>query len=133
MQGFYFFVTFGLVLICIWKVCRKKSSSIVPCSIHYLHFSFEKHVPSQVLKDFSVENLESTRTGEGIIIFLCFPLPPANEHSFNSSRFLPLIFTRSICNYQTGCFIFLQEIGRRITKSNYRVLKYEMIFLFISI
>ena len=33
--------------------------------------------------------------------FSCFPLPPANEHSFNSSRFLPLIFTRSICNYQT--------------------------------
>ena len=60
MQGFYFFVTFGLVLICIWKVCRKKSSSIVPCSIHYLHFSFEKHVPSQVLKDFSVENLQTT-------------------------------------------------------------------------
>ena len=33
--------------------------------------------------------------------FPCFPLPPANEHSFNSSIFLPLIFTRSICNYQT--------------------------------
>ena len=29
-------------------------------SIHYLHFSFEKQVPSQVLKDFSVENLETT-------------------------------------------------------------------------
>ena len=29
------------------------------CSIHYLHFSFEKHVPFQVLKDFSVENLET--------------------------------------------------------------------------
>ena len=26
----------------------------------YLHFSFEKHVPSQVLKGFSVENLETT-------------------------------------------------------------------------
>ena len=25
-----------------------------------LHFAFEKHVPSQVLKDFSVENLETT-------------------------------------------------------------------------
>ena len=33
--------------------------------------------------------------------FSCFPLSPANEHSFNSSIFLPLIFTRSICNYQT--------------------------------
>ena len=30
------------------------------CSIHYLHFPFEKHVPSQVLKDFSVENVETT-------------------------------------------------------------------------
>ena len=30
------------------------------CSIHYLHFSFEKHVSSEVLKDFSVENLETT-------------------------------------------------------------------------
>ena len=29
------------------------------CSIHYLHFSFEKHVPSQVLKDFLTENLET--------------------------------------------------------------------------
>ena len=33
--------------------------------------------------------------------YFCFPLPPANEHSFHLSRFLPLIFTRSICNYQT--------------------------------
>ena len=60
MQGFYFFVKFGLVLIYILKVYRKKSSSIVQCSIHYLHFSFKKHVPSQILKDFSVENLETT-------------------------------------------------------------------------
>ena len=29
------------------------------CSIHYLHFSFEKHVPSQILKDLFVENLET--------------------------------------------------------------------------
>ena len=29
-------------------------------SIHYLYFAFEKHIPSQVLKDFSVENLETT-------------------------------------------------------------------------
>ena len=45
MQGFSFLVKFGLVLIYIF---------------HYLHFSFEKHVPSQVLKDFSIENLETT-------------------------------------------------------------------------
>ena len=29
------------------------------CSIHYLNFSFEKRVPFQVFKDFSVENLET--------------------------------------------------------------------------
>ena len=28
--------------------------------IFYLQFAFEKHEPSQVLKDFSVENLETT-------------------------------------------------------------------------
>ena len=38
--------------------------------------------------------------GRGINYFSCFWLPPANEHSFNSSRFLPLVFTRCICNYQ---------------------------------
>ena len=136
-----------------------------------MHFSFEKHVPSQVLKDFSVENLETTPSiflskflpeiylsriinywgsiftlylssgafslvfvlfvffsfylsfflffflyryfpwqiltiqriagkGERIII-LCFPLPPAHEHSFSSSKFLPLLFNRTIGNYQT--------------------------------
>ena len=106
-------------------------------SIHYLHFSFEKQVPSQVLKDFSVENLETTPStfrlnffGDLFIpimiywdsvftlylmwgafslcsirvffpYFSCFPLPPAHEHSFSSSRFLPLPFNRSIYNYQT--------------------------------
>ena len=62
MQGFYFFVEFGFVLISALKVYRKKSSSIVQYSIHYLHFSFEMHVPSQVLKDFFVEILETTPT-----------------------------------------------------------------------
>ena len=28
--------------------------------MHYLHFYFQKHVLSQVLKDFSVENLKTT-------------------------------------------------------------------------
>ena len=63
IQDFYFLVNFGLVLIYILKVYRKKSSSILLkkiCSMHYLHFSFEKHVPSQVFKGFSVENLETT-------------------------------------------------------------------------
>ena len=63
MQAFYFFAKFGLVLIYILKVYRKKSSPIYwekICLIHYLHFAFEKHVPCQVLKGFSVENLETT-------------------------------------------------------------------------
>ena len=63
MQGFYFFVKFGLVLIYILKVYRKKFSSILlrkNISNSYLHFAFEKHVSSQVLKDSSVENLETT-------------------------------------------------------------------------
>ena len=63
MQGFYFLVKFRLVLICVLTVYRKKSSSISLkkiCSIHYLHCSFEKNVALQVLKDFSVENFETT-------------------------------------------------------------------------
>ena len=34
---------------------RKKYVQFIPS-----HFAFEKHVPSQVLKDFFVENLETT-------------------------------------------------------------------------
>ena len=33
--------------------------------------------------------------------FSCFPLPLAHEYAFNSSRFLSLLFNRSICNYRT--------------------------------
>ena len=63
MHGFYFLVKFCLVPIYISKVYFKWSSSILlikKYSIHYLHFSFEKHALSQFLKDFSVENLETT-------------------------------------------------------------------------
>ena len=64
LNGFYFLVKFGLVFIYALKVYHKKSSSFFVfwekiCLIHYWHFSFEKHVLSQVLKDFSVENLET--------------------------------------------------------------------------
>ena len=62
MHGFYFLAKFGLVLIYILKVYRKKSFSFFwekICSIYYLHLSLEKHAFSQVLKDFSVENLET--------------------------------------------------------------------------
>ena len=44
------------------------------CSTYYLEFSFENHLPSQVLKDVSVENLE-TAPNTFIVKFLleiCF-------------------------------------------------------------
>ena len=60
-QGFYFLVKFGLVLIYskypLWFYWEEI------CSIHYLDFFFfffEKHIPSQVMRDFSVQNLETT-------------------------------------------------------------------------
>ena len=62
MQGFYLLVKFGLVLIYIWKIYHEKSSSILWTKNMFsslLAFSFEKHVPFQILKDFSVENLET--------------------------------------------------------------------------
>ena len=132
-----------------------------------MHFPFENHVLSKVLKDFSVENLETTlptflskfsskiclsaiinywgsiftlnwtwgafslvcvvsvfffsffllsfffcryfpwRTwrvyteGRGNHYFSFFPLPPVNEHSLSSLRFIKLLFTQSVCNYET--------------------------------
>ena len=32
--------------------------------------------------------------------FVYFLLPPAHKHSFSSSKFLPLLFSQSISNYQ---------------------------------
>ena len=63
MQGLRFLVKFGLVLIYILKVYHKKSSSILLKKHMFnslLNFSFEKNVPSQILKDFAVQNLETT-------------------------------------------------------------------------
>ena len=44
---------------------------------------------------------QDSREQWGNHYFSCFPLPPAHEYSFSSSRVLPLLFNRSICNYQT--------------------------------
>ena len=64
MHHFHFFVKLGLVLIYILKVYRKKTlfgfTEKKIGSINYLHFAFKMHVSSQVLKDFSAENLETT-------------------------------------------------------------------------
>ena len=63
IQGFYSLVKFSLVLISISKFYRQKCSSMLLrkiCSIHYFYLPFEKHVSCEVLKDFYVENLETT-------------------------------------------------------------------------
>ena len=104
MQGFYFLVKFGLVLIYILKVYRKKSSSILLRKNMFnslLAFCFWKACTFSSFERFVCWKSRKYWDGRGNNYFSCFPLPPANEHSFNSSRFLPLIFTRSICNYQT--------------------------------
>ena len=60
-QDFHFKVKFGLVLIYILKVYCKKSSSILLRKniFNSFFFSFEKHVPSQISKDFSNENIKT--------------------------------------------------------------------------
>ena len=167
MQDFYFLVKFGLALIFILKVYRKKSSSILlrkkmfnlllaffflkfsqvffsrflywksrnysflskfsseiylpgiiigvvflPCIssvwgaviffVLYPHFlSFLFYFSIGIFLEITHFTLTFHRIAgkeEGIIIF---QLPPAHEHSFNSSRFLPLLFNWSICNCQT--------------------------------
>ena len=63
MQDFYFLVKLNLGLIYILKLYCKNSSSMLLRKNMFnslLAFFFEKHVPSQVLKDFSAENLESS-------------------------------------------------------------------------
>ena len=64
MQGFYSLVKFGLVLMYILKVCVKSplrfiEEKYVQFIITCIFFN-EKYVPFQVLKDFSVEILETT-------------------------------------------------------------------------
>ena len=72
----------------------------------FLFFFLYRYFPWQILTIQSISG-----KGERIII-LCFPLPPAHEHSFSSSRFLPLLFNRTIGNYQTDSWwgLFSLEI-----------------------
>ena len=67
MQGFYFLVKFGFALNYILKVYCKKIlfDFIEEKHVQFITYIFfflfvENHVPSQVLKDFSVENVETT-------------------------------------------------------------------------
>ena len=43
---------------------------------------------------------------------------PANEHSVISSRFIPLLFTRSFCNYQTDSWWDLFSLKPALTFKN---------------
>ena len=61
--------------------------------LYFLFFSF-------FYRYFPWQTLAIWKDGKRNYYFSCFPLAPANEHSFNISRFLPFIFTQSICNYQ---------------------------------
>ena len=64
-------------------------------SLSFLFFSFfYRCFPWQTL---TIHNMRRERESN---YFSCFPLPPADEHLFNLSSFLPFIFIRSICNYQ---------------------------------
>ena len=76
---------------------KKKKKKIR--SIHYLHFSFEKYVPSQVFKGFSVENLETTPTNFLSKLFLEVYLSPV----FN---YWGSIFTLYLmCEERSSCFV----------------------------
>ena len=61
--------------------------------LYFFFFSF-------FYRYFPWQTLAIRKDGKRNYYFSCFPLAPANEHSFNLSRFLPFIFTQSICNYQ---------------------------------
>ena len=73
IQGFYFLVKLGLVLLYVLKVHHKKFSSILLRKNMFnsvLAFSFEKNISSQDFKDFSVENLETTASNFFSFFFL---------------------------------------------------------------
>ena len=84
----------GSIILALYKTWG--AFSLVFFFLSFLFFLF--------LSVFSLRTLNIHKMGrerEQNNYFSCFPLPTANEHSFSSLRFLPLIFTRSICNYQT--------------------------------
>ena len=66
----------------------------IRCGTYYLHCSFLKHVPSQVLKDFSVENLETALEN--------FPLKYPSE-----------IYFSQVFNCRSICTIYPQR-GKRL-------------------
>ena len=82
------------------------------CSIHYLHFSFEKHVPSQVFKDFSVENLETTPS------------------KFSPQNIFSEIYLSLIINYWGSIFTFYLTWGAFSLVCAVSVFSFFLIFTF---
>ena len=83
------------------------------CSIRVFFFLFSFcFIFLLVFSLIETNDSQGSREGRGNHYFSCFPLPPAHKHSFSSSRFLPLVFNRSVCNYQTDSWwdLFSLEI-----------------------
>ena len=75
-----------------------------------------------------------SRKRRGNHYFSCFPLPLAQEYSFSSSWFLPFLFNRTVCKYQTDnwwnlfsleiCILFafsLMQLSRSYWLSHFKV------------
>ena len=58
-------------------------------------FSFFLFLFLSVFSLTDTNDSKDSREGRGNTYFSSFPFPPAHEHSFSSSRFLPLVFNRS--------------------------------------
>ena len=89
------------------------------CVLFFLSFLFFIFLSVFSLKD--TNDSQDSREGRRNHYFSCFPYP-AHEHSFSSSRFLPLYFNRSICNYQADSWwdVFSLEICRSYCRSSFQ-------------
>ena len=98
-MGWYFYIipnVRGVQLACVLSV--------------FFFLSFNLFLSIFSLTD--TNDYHDSREWRGNHYFSCFLLPPAYEYSFSSSRFLPLLFNRFICYYETDtwCDLFSLEI-----------------------
>ena len=104
------------------------------CSIRGFFFFFSVFLFLSVFSLTQANDSQDSRERRGNHYFLCFLLPPAREHWFSWSRFLPLLFNWSICNNQTGswwdlysleiCNLFaysLMQLSRRYWMWHFKV------------
>ena len=84
------------------------------CVVSVFFFFFFSFLSLLVFSLTATNDSQDSRDGRGNHSFSCFPLPPAHEHSFSSSRFLPLLFNQSICNYQTDSWWDFFSLETRI-------------------